>query len=160
MQTILIPTDFKSEALNCIPELCEQFQGEELQLIFTHMFKLSDSIQDLLMLSRRSREYEYISDNFHQSLNRLKSECAVKSTRIEFFYGSTIGAFKNFLEANEVTYILDPVHCSVSALNKTSIAPDLLLKKCGTPTLSLAGRPPGTKRTPTTAVEDKVLAEA
>jgi len=99
------------------------------------MFKLSDSISDLLMLSRRSREYEFISEEFYAGLKALKQECGVKLVKIEFFYGSTLKVFKHFLESNEITHILDATNHPVSLLNKASIHPSEFIHKCGIPLL-------------------------
>ena len=90
MKTIFIPTDFSLNSLDCIANLCEQHENESLNFIFVHAFKLSDSISELLMLSRRSREYDYIPEGFYERCNQIKAECAqVESIRTEFFFVST-----------------------------------------------------------------------
>ncbi len=138
MKTILIPTDFNASALNCIPELCASMKEKDLKIIFVHLFRLSDSISDLLMLSRRSREFEHISDDFHEGCQRLKKDFPeIKSIRIEFFYGSTLSMFKNFLEANDVDCILHPEFCICEKLNKTSVDPSALVAKSGLPTVTI-----------------------
>ncbi|MGV3706411.1 MAG: hypothetical protein ACO1NU_13635 [Arcticibacter sp.] len=136
MKTILIPTDFSSSAFNCIPSLCAQFKNEELNFVFIHLFKLSDSINDLLLLSRRSREYEYVSEEFYAQCEQVKAENkSIKSIKIEFFYGSTLSSFKNFIGANQIDHILHPADCSVSSLNKSSIDPAILIDRCSVPLL-------------------------
>lgn len=138
MKTILIPTDFNLSILNCIPSLCKNTEEKKLKIIFVHLFKLSDSISDLLMLSRRSREYDYVSDAFHKGCHDLKNEYKnIESFKIDFFYGSTLSMFKNFLEANEVDCILHPDACSWNKLNKASIDPLGLVAKSGLPTTSI-----------------------
>jgi hypothetical protein len=138
MQTVLVITDFKIEALDCVPQLSEQVKSTELSFVFMHLFKLSDSITDLLMLSRRSREFEHISDEFHNRCRELERTCKnVKSIRVDFFYGSTVSMFRNYLEANEVNYILDPSNCSVGKINKSSIDAEALIKKAGTRVIRL-----------------------
>lgn len=133
MKTILIPTDFSLSSLDCIPDLYVQ-QEQELNLIFVHLFKLSDAIGDLLMLSRRSKEYEYISDDFYTQCEELKSKFpGIRSIKIDFFYGSTLSTFRNFLEAHSVDYILDPSNCCCKKLNKSSIDPTALFNKSGLP---------------------------
>lgn len=136
MKTILIPTDFSSQAFNCVPSLCAQLQGEELNIVFIHLFKLSDSINDLLLLSRRSREYEHVSDEFYQQCEEIKKVYKpVKAIKIEFFYGSTLSRFKNFIEANGIDFIVHPEDCSVSNLTKSSIDPSVLVDRCSVPLL-------------------------
>jgi len=136
MQTILVTTDFNPSSLNCIPSLCRQFGETELNFVFIHLFKLSDSISDLLMLSRRTREFEHVSPEFYERCREIKKQYPqVKCLKIEFFYGSTLIMFKDFLEANDVRYILDPADCSVSKINKSSIDPNVLIQKCGLPVI-------------------------
>ncbi|WP_256009312.1 hypothetical protein [Desertivirga xinjiangensis] len=136
MKNILIPTDFSANAFDCIPSLCSQFKGQDLHLCFIHLFKLSDSINELLLLSRRSKEYEHVKDSFYTECEKLKKEYQeIRSIKIDFFYGSTLGQFKNYLAANEIDFILHPADCSTSKLNKTSIDPSILTDRCDTPLL-------------------------
>ncbi|EOR94516.1 : hypothetical protein [Arcticibacter svalbardensis MN12-7] len=138
MKTVLVPTNFNPAALNCIPAVCNQFQGEKLNFIFVHMFKLSDSISDLLSLSKRNREYELISDEFYQCCYEIKKEFQqIKNLKIEFLYGSTLSMFRNFLEANEVNHILDVSDFGVYKLNKSSIDPSILIKRSGLPVITV-----------------------
>ncbi len=158
MKSILIPTDFKTEALTCIPDLCRQTNGENLQLIFIHLFKISDSITDLLMLSRRNREYEYISDQFYQECENIKASFPqVKSIKIDFFYGSTISMFKNYLEEHNVDAVLDLSNCSVKPLNKLSVDPCGLIQKCALETIKISHE---AKEPKTYYVFDEQLVEA
>jgi hypothetical protein len=132
MKSILIPTDFKPDALDHIPDLCNQSNGENLQLIFLHLFKISDSITDLLMLNRRNREYEYISDQFYLRCETIKADFPqIKSIKIDFFYGSTLSMFRNYLEAHAIDAVLDLANCSIKPLNKLSVDPTNLIVKCG-----------------------------
>lgn len=138
MKTILVPTDFNTSALDCVESLCRQFEGQELGFIFMHMFKLSDSMSDLLMLSRRSREFELISDDFYNRCNELKNRYPqVKFIRAEFLYGSTMSMFKNFIDGNEVGHILHVDNSNVSKINKSSIDPSVLIARCGLPVISI-----------------------
>lgn len=148
MQTILIPTDFSAPTFDCMSQLCSQNHSEELTLVFVHLFKLSDSIGDLLMLSRRSREYEYVGDAFYQECEALKNQFAnIKAIKIEFFYGSTLVLFKEFLEFHEVTGILHLSNCSWSSINAASINPNVLAHKLGLPDVVIRRRPAGIRVT-------------
>lgn len=146
MQTILIPTDFNIESLNIIPAVCNHFEGQKVSVIFIHMFKLSDSVTDLLMLSRRSREYEQVSDAFYNGCAALKQQYPqLSALKVEFLYGSTLSMFKNFLEHNDVDQVLDIKHCHAGKINKASIDPTVLIQKSGLPVLSI--KPQSTKIT-------------
>lgn len=158
MKTVLIPTDFNAAAFNFIPGLCATMGEKELNIIFVHLFRLSDSITDLLMLSRRSKEFEHIDEGFHRGCRELKSNFSViRSVKIEFFYGSTLGMFKNFLEANQVDAILHPDFCSCGKLNKNSIDPSGLVAKSGLPTVTITKKFEKPVLKPVPALEEELM---
>jgi hypothetical protein len=137
MKTILIPTDYQASSLDCIHAVCRQLKNEELNLIFVHVFKLADSFSDVIMLSKRSREYEKVSDDFYQYCNVLRAQYPqIKNIKIDFLYGSTLSMFKHFIEANEVDMVLDTDSCSFSPIHRSSIDPAVLVKRCGLPVMN------------------------
>jgi hypothetical protein len=133
MKTLLIPTDFNVKSLNCIPGLIQQYAPQKLNIILVHMMKITDNIHELLMLSRRSAEHQHISGEFYNACALLKREHAnsINNIRIEFFYGSTVAVFKNFLEANEVDSIVMLQDYPYAMLNKNSIEPAILVNRSG-----------------------------
>lgn len=133
MKTVLVPTDFHLDSTKIIDALVEAQPNENLNIIFLHAFKLSDSITDMLMLSRRSRDYENVSDEFYQKLEDYKKLYAnhIHTIGIEYFYGSTVSAFKNFIEAFDVNYIAYPRDYNFKAINKYSINPKYLTERSG-----------------------------
>ncbi|TCD11152.1 hypothetical protein EZ449_06560 [Pedobacter frigidisoli] len=139
MKTILIPTDFNLESTKIIDALVQNQPNETLNIIFVHAFKLSDSITDMLMLSRRSRDYENVSDEFYQQLNQSKSKYSAKinTIGIEYFYGSTVAAFKNFIEAFDVECVAYLKGYTFKPINKFSIDPKFLTARCGCEVLEL-----------------------
>ncbi|PWS31368.1 hypothetical protein [Pedobacter paludis] len=139
MKTILIPTDFNLESTKIIDALVKDQSNETLNIIFLHAFKLSDSITDMLMLSRRSRDYENVSDAFYQKLNEYKVQYSenVNSIGIEYFYGSTVSAFKNFIEAFDVECIAYPKNYNFNPINKYSIDPKYLTERAGCEVIQL-----------------------
>lgn len=138
MKTVLIPTDFNLKSLNILEALVQQ-QTEKMNVIFLHAFKLSDSITDMLMLSRRSRDYENVSDEFYNALNQFKSKypAQLNCIGIEYFYGSTVAAFKNFLEAFDVDLIAYLKNYNFKPINKYSIDPKFLTERSGCEVLYL-----------------------
>lgn len=161
MKTILVPTDFSPSALDCIPALAAQYDTQKVSFVFVHMFKLSDSIGDLLMLSRRSREFEYISDEFYNSCTAYKSQYQnIEAIKIEFFYGSTVSMFKNFLEANDVDCVLNLADCSCEKINKSSIDPATLINRSGLPVASTIKLVKEDAKRPVRVIRDLQLEEA
>lgn len=139
MKTVLVPTDFKLGSINIIDALVQNQRNETLNIIFVHAFKLSDSITDMLMLSRRSRDYENISDEFYQQLDQVRAKYSnqIGNVGLEYFYGSTVAAFKNFIEAFDVDCIAYLDGYNFTPINKYSIDPKFLTGRAGCPVMQL-----------------------
>jgi hypothetical protein len=137
MKTVLIPTDFNETSVYLSADILKNFKNEPVKIIFFHAYKLTDSISDLLMLSRRSTEYGQIPESFHRACYDFKKthQGKIEAIGIEYFYGSTMAAFRNFAEANEVDFIYCPATYSFRQLSKHSINPDVFLNKSGIPVI-------------------------
>ncbi|WP_183558041.1 hypothetical protein [Mucilaginibacter sp. SP1R1] len=133
MKTLLIPTDFTYQSLQSIPLIAQQYYPEKLDIILVHMLKITDSISELLMLSRRSAEYRQIPDNFYIRCRELEKDYShlINRIHIDIFYGSTVAVFNNYLDAHNVDGIVAS-HDNYQMLFKNSIDPDVLIEKCGT----------------------------
>lgn len=139
MKNVLIPTDYTVESIKIIEALIFSKKCEQVNFVFVHAFKISDSITDLLMLSRRSKDYEHISDEFYTALNQCKSKYAkeINNIRLEYFYGNTVAAFKNFLDALNIDHIAYAKDHQFSSINKYSINPKYLTERAGCATIEL-----------------------
>lgn len=154
MKTILIPTDFNENSVQLSQGIFGNFPDETFNLIFFHAFKLTDSITDLLMLSRRTTEYAQIPETFHTACNEFRKKNAERLSvlRIEYFYGSTMAAFRNFAEANEVDAIFYPDGYNFHKISKYSLDPAVFLTKSAIPVIKAiqTPEPPATS----TIIED------
>jgi hypothetical protein len=137
MKTILIPTDYQASSLDCIHAVCRQFRDEDLNLVFVHVFKLTDSFSDVITLSRRSREYEKVSDEFYRYCNVLRAQYPqIQNIKIDFLYGSKLSMFKQFIEHNEVDMVLNTEGCTFTQIHQSSVDPALLIKRSGLPVIN------------------------
>ncbi|NCD70120.1 hypothetical protein [Mucilaginibacter agri] len=150
MKTLLIPTDFKLQSLNCIPQLAKQVYPHKLNVLMVHMLGITDSISELLMLSRRSAEYRHIPDAFYRACNEIRSNETnnVIDIHIEFFYGNTVAAFKNFLDANDVHAIVNLQNYDYELLTEKSIDPAVLIYRGGKPIIDADPTLPITTQVP------------
>jgi replicative superfamily II helicase len=132
MKTVLIPTDYRTESLQYIPQLLSKFYPEEVDVVMVHMMSVTDCMRELLMLSRRSAEYKHISDDFYQTCIDLKNQYKrqLNNIRLEFFYGNTTAVLKNFIEANDIDAVLQLTGYEYRMLNKMSINPAEMLDRC------------------------------
>ncbi|RKR81100.1 hypothetical protein BDD43_1244 [Mucilaginibacter gracilis] len=139
MTTILIPTDFKAQTLNCVPELLKKVYPERLNIILVHLLDITYSEQELLMLARRSSEYRHIPGEFYAACARLKKLYPerIDNFRIEFFYGSTVALFNNLLEANSIDVVVKLNDYHYDQLTQNSIDPTALIARCNKPVVQL-----------------------
>ncbi|WP_114936225.1 MULTISPECIES: hypothetical protein [Mucilaginibacter] len=130
---IIIPSDFTLSSLNIIPVLAERYSKQKLNISLVHFLQLSDSISDLLLLSRRSREYQLIDDDFYAGCTMLKNDYAdqIENITPDFFYGNTVAVFKNYLEAKETELIAMPENHSYARLTPNSFDPTILMQRSG-----------------------------
>jgi hypothetical protein len=139
MKTVLIPTDFELASLKYLPEVTNRYYPQKLNIVLVHMIKMTDSITELLMLSRRRTEYKKITPEFLKVFNDFKTNHSdvIENIRIEFFYGSTVAAFKNFLEANAIEEVINVTNYEFKLPTKQSIDPTALINKCGQKTINI-----------------------
>ncbi|MDT3403394.1 hypothetical protein [Mucilaginibacter terrae] len=133
MITLLIPTDFNVKTLSCIPNLLQRLYLHKVSIILVHMLKITNNTHELFMLSKRSAEHQHISAAFNDACAKIKRKYAdsLPNLRIEFFYGSTLAVFKNYLNTNEVHSIVMLENYPYGMLHKNSINPSVMVKRSG-----------------------------
>lgn len=108
-ETILIPTDFTIASLNLLKQALSDKADNKRNYIIVFEHNLSDSITDLLFLSKASLIDSCSNETFNEGLEILKNRYSdsIDTLRIEPFYGFTKSAFRNFIAANQVaeTYL-------------------------------------------------------
>lgn len=131
MKTIVIPSDFSNESIQ-VAETILRNDKTDIRFVFTHLFHVADDIQDLLFSNYRKKEYEFVSDEFNKQVQILKSVYPhLVSVKTEFFYGSKLAGFKNFLDYNDAETIAYSESYGVPKLSKSSIDAMPVIKKCG-----------------------------
>lgn len=132
MKTVLIPTDYRTESLQYIPQLLSKLYPEKVDIVMVHMMSVTDCVRELLMLTRRSAEYKHISDEFYNGCIALKNEhqSQLHNIRLEFFYGNTASAFKNFMELHDIDMVLELSGYAYKMLNQASIDPAEMTDRC------------------------------
>lgn len=138
MKNILVPSDFTGESLR-VAEHAIQSINEDLTLMFVHLFRMPDGIQDLLFTNFRKVDARYVPEKFRYEAEELKEMFSykVKRVKIDFFYGNTLVLFKNYLDHNQVSLIAFSSQSPVGQLCKSSIDPLPIVKKSGYPFLDV-----------------------
>lgn len=109
-ESILIPTDFTITSLNLLKQALKNNEDREKSYILVFVTTASDSITDLLFSSKSSFIKANTNDTFLEGLDILKNKYSetIKSIQIEPFYGFTKAAFRNFINANDVSEVYLP----------------------------------------------------
>jgi len=132
MKTVVIPGDFSKETMQVAQAFTRNAQ-EQFSIVFTHLFHVSDDIQDLLFSTYRKKEYEFVSEEFWNECHILKDLYGnnLKSIKVEFFYGNKLAAFKNFLDAHHADFIAYSDTFGIPKLCKSSLDALPVIKKAG-----------------------------
>jgi hypothetical protein len=143
MKNVLIPTDFSIRSLNLVKAAVQTNLDEPLNIVLVHFFKMSDNIQELMMLSKRMKDYDNISEAFKATCRELEDSYPqrINAIRIECFYGSTLAVFKNYLFGNGISLIIYDEHFRYKKVNKNSIDPLNIIKKSGCELLAITPGP-------------------
>ncbi len=98
MKTIVIPSDFSKDSIAIAEAVINKVEAE-MRILFVHLFRVPDGIQDLLFHTYRKKEEEYISKEFQWHCDELRDMYSYKVAEIKpiFFYGNTMAVFKNHL---------------------------------------------------------------
>jgi hypothetical protein len=133
MKTVVIPSDFTMEAVQ-VAEVIVKSEKENVRIIFTHLFELATDIQSLLFAGYRSKENQLISEVFNHEVNMLKNfNPHLLSVKTDFFYGSGVAHFKNFLEYHKADYIAYSARYGMPKMAKSSVEALPLVKLTGLP---------------------------
>ncbi|WP_025764493.1 hypothetical protein [Dyadobacter tibetensis] len=139
MKTIVIPCDFSRHSVQ-IAETVLRNSEEPIKIIFTHLFRFEHDTHELLFSNFRSKEYEYVSEQFKRECQMLQDLFAEKfiSYRVEFFYGNRLAPFKNFLDYLEADHIAYSSKYGVPAISKSSLEAIAIIQKAGLPLIDVS----------------------
>lgn len=140
MKTIVIPSDFSQNSVD-VAETVIRNSDESVKIIFTHLFRTGDGIQEMLFSTYRKKEYEYVSEAFRQQCDILQDLFGRRfhSYEIDFFYGNRLAPFKNFLDYHGADGIAYSVDYGVPALCKSSLDAIKVVQKAGLPLYEVVG---------------------
>ncbi|MEH6308120.1 hypothetical protein RYH73_20860 [Olivibacter sp. CPCC 100613] len=131
MKKILIPTDFSGKSLDILTDYLLSSNENKVSVLFFSVVKLSDSITDLLLLSKRTKEIELIPKSFENYCNCIQNEFErIEDVRFEYFYGNTIALFRNFLDANCIDEIVYDPAIKLQMVTRVSANPIEMIERC------------------------------
>lgn len=110
MKKILIPTDFRKESLLLIEEAARLFSDDRLDIVLGLGYRLPENRLGILSFKPQRFAAREMSPAFKEQLKYIREKYPqkIRSVRVEFFCGSNMIAFENYLAMNEIGRALIP----------------------------------------------------
>lgn len=106
IKTVLVPTDFCVASLNVLKSLLKNSPEDcKYNIILIHGYRLPDGISQLLFFSKSKAIGSLCDQQFDEACTILKNKFSsqIVSVRKDIFTGYNQAAFRNYIEANEIT---------------------------------------------------------
>lgn len=109
-RTIFIPTDFSEASLGLVAHTLLLAGDDEIEIVLTHCFYLTDSIVELLFFDKDELFQSLKTRQFNAAFRALrkKHEQVKVEFRWEIFTGFTQAAFRNFISGNRISEAVIP----------------------------------------------------
>lgn len=110
MKKILIPTDFRKESLLLIEEAARAFSDDQLDIVLGLGYRLPENRLGILSFKPQRFANQEMSPAFKEQLKYIREKYTqkIRSVQVEFFCGSNIIAFENYLSMNDIDRALIP----------------------------------------------------
>lgn len=156
MKNILVPTDLSIRSLSYLHNLAEKNE-KMISITLMHALRLPDSILDFWVFSRSTKHHALVSHEFREACEVMRNKYAtvIHTIQVEFFYGTTAPALRNFLKAHEIHEIALPEGLPYQSPCQESYNPARLFSKCRLPLQGLKMTAP--KQVITTATSISAL---
>lgn len=158
MKNILVPTDLSIRSLNYLHNLAER-NDDVVSITLMHALRMPDSILDLWMFTKSGKHHSLVTGDFREACEVMKNKYArtIREIKVEFFYGSTSPALRNFLKAHEIHEVAVPQSFVYQCPGKESYNPEKLLKKCRLPIMQLLPHTPKQTTPSATSIADLLV---
>lgn len=137
MQNVMIPTDLSIRSLGYLHHLASHTESP-VRITLMHALRLPDSLLDCWPFSR-SHRYVHVPDDFREACEVMKNRYAQAFHHIgvEFFYGTTAPALRNFVRAHQIDRIAVPDQLHYHQAGENSYNPEHLFRYLKLPVCSL-----------------------
>jgi hydroxyacyl-ACP dehydratase HTD2-like protein with hotdog domain len=129
MTNVLIPTDFTVRTLDIVTAAAQNIPGK-LNVFMFHAFDMPDSLIDAMHRTGLNSHYNLITEELRMKCRQIKAACPdVSNISFRLMFGTTVAAFKNFAEANDIHVIVYPAGYSFLPVVRESVNPDRMFLK-------------------------------
>jgi len=131
MKNILVPTDFSLLSLDQVGIAAKAFKGK-CSIILFHAFDMPESLIHTISRTGIKSHYSLVTEAMRLKCRKVKSESSnISEIAVKFMYGTTLMAFRNYVEANDVDFIFLPDDYRFVPVVGESVDPTQWFKKSG-----------------------------
>ncbi len=104
MVNVVVPTDFSIPSLDIIHNVVAKYPDERINIYLIHALRSSNSISDLLFISKRLNVGNLYDQDFMDACEIIKNkyESVLARIKIEIYYGESRKYLKSFLEHRNI----------------------------------------------------------
>lgn len=129
MTNVLIPTDFSLQSLDVILPIARQVD-EKLNIFMFHAFDMPDSLADAMRRTGIRGHHNLVTEELRLKCRQVKALCPnVSNISFKLMFGTTVVAFQNFAEANNIQLIIYPEGYKFMPVVRESVNPDRMFLK-------------------------------
>ncbi len=131
MKNVLIPTDFTLNSLAHVSAAVKAIRGK-CSIILFHAFDMPESLIDAMHRSGIKGHSNLITEELRLRCRKIKFENpSIADISFKIMYGTTIMAFRNYAEGNDIDFIYLPEGYTYKAVVRDSVDPTKWFKKSG-----------------------------
>lgn len=123
MMNVLIPTDFSYTSLNYAAQAARQL-GEKCNVFLFHALDVPDNLADTMSRVGIRADQKLITEELRVRCRKIKSNNpGIANIYMRIMHGTTLAAFRNFADANEIDLIFLPEGYQFRAVVRDSVDP-------------------------------------
>jgi hypothetical protein len=131
MTNVLIPTDFSVHSLNLICTIPKLISGK-LNIFLFHAFDMPESLLDAFQRKGIRNHNNLITEELRLRSRQIKiANPEIANISFRIMYGSSLAAFNNFAEANNIQAIMLPETYAYFPVVRESVDPTKMILRSG-----------------------------
>ncbi len=131
MKNVLIPTDFTLNSLDYVA-IAAKSVPFKCSIFLFHAFDMPQSLMDAIHKSGLKSHHKLVTEELRLKCKKIKSENSnIVDICFKTMYGTTVNAFRNYAEANDIDLIFLPADFEFKAIVRDSVDPTHMFEKAG-----------------------------
>lgn len=131
MKNVLIPTDFSATSLDLVATVARAMPCN-INIVLFHAFEMPDNLRDAMHLAGTSEHSALMTEALRLKCRKLKTAHSnISNISFRVMYGTTVHAFENYAEANDIDTIVWPEVYTFMPVLRNSVDPSRMFTRSG-----------------------------